>query len=107
GGAWDKITGGDQGITPKLPDGINVGRVVVAMGNGRIGDERYVYVLIGTKPGNNTPPNVDLGGFDGLYKSSNNLLDWTKVMIRQNEGSLTAHSFKDISLGKETSYASA
>ena len=47
---------------------------------------------------------MDLGGFAGLYKTSNNLLDWTKVQLRQNVSpSSMPHDFEDINFGKETS----
>ena len=107
-----KLTGGAKTATVATivdgqAGGTTTGVVKIAMGNGRIGDERFVYVFMGTPPGNNTAPNYDQGGFLGLYKSSNNLLDFTKISLRQDTVSGPTHNFQDISFGKETAYASA
>src|SRR5262249_46885387 len=94
-----------------LPTGTGVGVVKIAMSSGRIGNEGTVYVLVGTVPGSNTPPNVDLGGYSGLYKTSDGLNNFTKVMLKQNVGGTqpltNPHNFQDINFGKETSYATA
>src|SRR5262249_1026569 len=54
GASWDQIVGGASLNPPApalpvpnstLPTGTNLGRVTLAMGSGRVGDERFVYVL--------------------------------------------------------------
>ncbi len=111
GGSWDQIRGGDNtAITNNtLPLGTTVGTVKVAIGSGRIGDERFVYAFIGKVPGNNTPPSVDLGGYDAVYKTSDNLLNWTKISLKQETSAANpaSHSFQNINFGKETTYASS
>ncbi len=111
GNSWDQIVGGDLYPNSNLPFGAGVGRITLAIGSGRVGDEANVYVLMGTPPGNNTPPNVDYGRELGLYKTSDNLSNFTKIMLRQNttpfgdgdpeDGTEIPgldHNFKDINL---------
>jgi hypothetical protein len=116
GGNWDQPLGGDGGIpNSTLPSGAGVGRVTVALAGGRVGDEGTAYVLIGSPPVNTTAPNVNAGDFVGLYKTSNNFLDYTKVMLRQAEpapvppmGHRPLHNFQDIDLlYQDASYAGA
>ncbi len=107
--SWDQPLGGNAGIAKStLPSGVTLGRVTVAISGGRSGDEGIVYVLIGTPPGNNTPPNVDFGTFSGLYKTSNNFLNYTKVILRQDTSPTPAHTFTDINLfGHDAGYVGA
>ena len=90
GGSWRLIQGGDNAAIPnnilpnELDEGTTLGRVTVAIGQGRTGNEGYVYVLIGTPPGNNTPPNVDWGGYMGLYRTKDNMLNFTNVKLSQD-----------------------
>ena len=46
---WTKQLGGDTTAlkpTNLLPEGTGVGRVTLAQGSGRVGDERFVYVMM-------------------------------------------------------------
>ena len=89
GSSWNQIVGGANSATipnSSLPTGTSLGRVTVAIGDGRIGDESTVYVLIGTPPSSTTAPNLNYGTTFGLYKTSNNLFDFTKVELMQNIG---------------------
>lgn len=106
GAAWTLVEGG-VGAVPNntLPNepvaGDNIGRVTVAIGQGATSSEGYVYALIGTPPGNNTPPNVDWGTFAGLYRTKDNMLNFTKVMLKENtipSGPGATHNFVDINL---------
>jgi hypothetical protein len=116
GGTWDRPLGGDLGIANStLPSGAGVGRVTVAQARGRVGDEGTYYVLITTPPVNTVPPNVNAGDFAGLYKTSNNFLDYTKVMLKTAEPApappmnhAPLHNFQDIDLVfSDASYAGA
>jgi hypothetical protein len=113
GASWTQPLGGANNLglavpSSTLPHGGALGRVTVAISSEKVGSEAVVYILIGTPPGNNTPPNVDLGTFSGLYKTSNNFLDFTKVMLRQDTSTGTTHSFTDINLlGQDASYVGA
>ncbi len=112
GGRWDLVTGGDHAFTTAstLPFGLGVGRVTLALSTVRVANETTEYVLISNPPGNNSAPNVDEGTFAGLFKSSNNGLDFTKVMLKQNLNPIgQAPNFVDIGLGVEgsNSYALA
>jgi hypothetical protein len=115
GASWTQMVGGDGAVPPPgstalpvpngtLPSGTALGRVTIAMGTGRVGDEKYVYVLIGNPPGNNTPPNVDfgtsLGNTAGLYRTKDNMLNWTKVKLKQDmrPAFSSFHNFQDINL---------
>ncbi|HZT82463.1 MAG TPA: hypothetical protein VFA26_19700, partial [Gemmataceae bacterium] len=118
GDTWLQELGGFNG-GGSLPNGSNVGRVTLAIGSGRPGDEKYLYVLVGTPPGNNTPPNHDQGSMAGLYRSNDGLLTFTKVMLRQNVPTgnpgvdnngrpLPDVNYQDINvLGQDASYAGA
>ncbi len=85
-----------------LPTGVGVGRVTVALGSGHPGDESYVYILIGNPPppavpgffndgtgeADTNPPGAPDGGSasklpSGLYRSKDNGLNFTKVMLRE------------------------
>jgi len=105
GGGWDRIVGGDAAIANNtLPTGINLGRVTVAIGNTRTGNEGIVYVMIANKIGNNTAPSVDFGTFAGLYKTKDNMLNFTRVMLKDDVGFAplapfgTDHDFRDINI---------
>jgi hypothetical protein len=100
GQSWTLEAGGDGGVSnSKIPTGTNVGRVTVAMGTGREGDENTVYALFGAPPSSTNSPNFnygsDLAGNAGsaLYKSSNNMLDWTNVMLTVNTSSTPGQPF--------------
>src|SRR5262249_13575850 len=118
GDSWDEIPGGNDQNNPNaslkvpngtIPQGKTVGRVTLGIGNqGRIGDESIVYVLVANHSGNNTPPNLSVGTFQGLYKSTDNLLNFTRVMLKQDFNPPAGmHNFVDINLGNEMNYASA
>jgi hypothetical protein len=123
GSSWTQIVGDDNPNIPAATDllpnnSTSIGRVTVAIGTGRAGDEGIVYVLVGTPPGNNTAPSFDNGSFSGLYKTSDNLLDFTKVMLREDTptsvggtppiGPKPPHNFLDINLlGLEASNTGA
>src|SRR5205807_812368 len=106
--AWSLVEGGDNAGIPnnRLPNelqGGNVlGRVTVTIGSGRTSNEGYVYVMIGTPPGNNTPPSVNWGTFSGLYRTKDNMLNFTKVMLKEDLGPTGVanvfHNFQDINL---------
>jgi hypothetical protein len=91
GDTWDQIVGGDNPAVPNntLPTGTTVGRVTIAIGGGRVGDERYVYVLMDS-----------LAGLPGLYRTKDNMLNWTKVMLREDlpNAGTPPHNFVDIDL---------
>jgi photosystem II stability/assembly factor-like uncharacterized protein len=73
--------------------GTNIGRVTVSLGQSSPQAESTLYVLIGTPP---TSPgsfrdadqkseiSVDVANSYGLFKSKNNGLSWTHVMLREN-----------------------
>jgi hypothetical protein len=104
--SWTQVVGGINGVANStLPNGLNVGTVKIGIGNGKPGDESHVYVLIGTPPGTNTPPNVSLGGFTGLFRTTNNLNNFTQVSLRQDIDPTLNRNFQDINLGVETTYA--
>ncbi len=95
GGTWELQLGGDaagpggplasnpttdtRGILPSA----GVGRITLAQGTGRVGDERYVYVLIANPPPGLNPSQFDNGTSMGLYKSKDNMLNFTKVSLRE------------------------
>jgi hypothetical protein len=106
GATWDEIVGGDSSPTSTLPSGTGVGRVTIAIASGRVGEESTTYVLVGNPPptGGTTPPNYDLGTFQGLYKTHDGLLNFTKVMLRQDVSTTDLPKFQDINLlGNEAS----
>ena len=90
-----------------------VGRVTIAEAAQKTSDGNTFYVLMGTPP--NTPPvtggNVNYGMYLGLYKSSDTLLDFTKVMLRQAitpPPGVNPPDFQDINLlGQDASNAGA
>jgi hypothetical protein len=87
GNSWVLQVGGDNPRIPNdtIPTGTSVGRVTVALGVGNLSEERYVYVLMSSPPGNPNPSLTDEGELLGLFKSSDNMLDFTKVMLKENE----------------------
>lgn len=104
GNNWGRVLGGNDPAVPNntLPFGLNVGRVTLAEGAGRRGDEKYFYVMIANPPlpdpipgqwhtGNfqsSSSPAVDetLDLPSGLYKAKDGGLNWTRVRLRQNLG---------------------
>ncbi len=109
GSSWSRPLGGFGGVpNSTLPNGAGVGKVLVAISSNLVGSAPVAYVLMGTPPGNNTPPNVNLGTFAGLYKTGNNFADFTKVMLRQDTSAGATHNFTDINLlGGDASYTGA
>ncbi|MCI0704510.1 MAG: FG-GAP-like repeat-containing protein [Planctomycetia bacterium] len=97
GTTWEKIIGGDDPSIPNntIPQGTTVGRISLAQGTGRVGDERVVYVLMATPPSSSDQP--DGGNFLGLFKSKDNMLNFTKVMLREDTGT-TTENFTDLNL---------
>jgi hypothetical protein len=91
GQTWTLRTGNDNPFLPNdsLPSGTAVGRVTIAQGSGRNGDENTVFVLISNPPNNPAPPAVNdgdyFGNVAGLYKSKNALRDFTKVLLTQGD----------------------
>ncbi len=104
GAGWTLVEGGDNaaiannGLPNEKVAGNKLGRVTLGIGQGRIAAQTYLYVLIGTIPGNNTPPNVDFGTFSGLYRSKDVGLNFTKVMLKQDTGGGGVHNFVNINL---------
>jgi hypothetical protein len=108
GQTWTQKVGGNNSAIPNntLPTGINVGRVTVAVGTGRPSDEPYVYVLIANPPpATQTPGQFDQGSgivlannVAGLYKTKDGLLNFTKVMLKQNTGGPNAENFQSLNL---------
>ena len=127
GASWTLQVGGQPSQTgaaipnSSLPNGSDsifgqLGRVTVAMGTGRVGDEANVYVLIGTPPTSTTAPNFDYGSEyggtngSGLYYSPNNMNDFTDVMLKVNTPAAVVgyHNFQSINLlGNNASNAGA
>jgi hypothetical protein len=108
GASWTLQTGGSGSVSnSSLASGSSVGRVTVAMGSGRVGDEANVYVLMGTPPTNiATAPNFSYGSEynsgangSGLYYSPNNMLNFTEVMLNVNiSGQGTPQAFAPLNL---------
>ncbi len=93
GSTWFKALGGDKTylFTPStIPEGVGIGSVRLAQGTGRVGDEKTVYVLIGQPPAGPNPGPFDSGGQNlmGLYKSKDNLLNFTHALIREETPTL-------------------
>ena len=106
GGTWRQIVGGDLAISQgvpndTLPTGVGLGRVTVAIGDTSVASvaaESTIYVLISTPPTSFTTPNLNYGTdyklptvipnnpYQGLYKSSDNGNDWTRVALEQDVG---------------------
>ncbi len=84
GATWSLVPGGDSGPGTAIPTGVNVGRVAIGWATGQAANEKIIYVSFSAPPGNNNAPSVDFGQFTGLYKTSNFLLDFTKVMLRED-----------------------
>jgi hypothetical protein len=84
GTTWTLQLGGDNHAVQNdtIPHGAGVGRVTLAQGTGRVGDEKVVYALMATPTSANNES--DNATELGLFKSNDNMLDWTKVMVRQN-----------------------
>ena len=117
GGTWDNIVGGDNPAVANdtIPSGLqtgggaNIGRITLAMGTGRVGDEANIYILFDSAPAANglVPPNYNVGSFTGLYKTKDNLLNFTHVMLREDvfntsnnakPNKTPPHNYVDISL---------
>jgi hypothetical protein len=124
GSTWAAVLGGDDPNVPnnKVPSDLNntgsgttpfvVGRVTLAQGYGVGADIATFYALIGNPPSpypTQFPFTTPGGTFNygtgvvsatnaaSLYKSSNGMLDWTKVMIRANVSGDTPN-FQDVNL---------
>src|SRR6185369_663458 len=88
GSSWKQVLGGGEPAVPNntLPSGMALGRVTVAIGQGRLGDEATMYVNIGALPAS---PGF-IGTYDtgtsiaGLYKSKDNGQNFTHVMLKEN-----------------------
>jgi hypothetical protein len=117
GGTWDNIIGGDNPavLADTIPSGltsgvgITIGRITIAMGSGRVGDEANIYFLFDSPPAANglVAPNYNVGSFTGLFKTKDNLLNFTKVMLREDvfntsnnakPAKTPPHNYVDISL---------
>ena len=116
--SWAQIVGQNTAGVPNdtLPTGTGVGRVTVAIGTATSSDDKYFYVLIASPPAFVGPGSVDYGTgiagnnviaanqtVSGLYKSSDDGLDWTQVALMQDIGfpqgvGLQNHDFVDINL---------
>src|SRR5204862_718172 len=72
--------------------------------------EATLFVLVGTTPNPNAGlPTVDLGGYLGLYRSTNNGNNFTKVMMKSSRPvPNNIYRFRDIAIGNgESAYAAA
>jgi FG-GAP-like repeat/FG-GAP repeat len=103
GASWLEVIGGSTTGVPNntLPSGAGLGRVTVTMATGAVSQERYTYIMIANPPvAGATAPTVNWGDFAGLYKSSDNMLDFTKVSLMENTPSATPgnHNFVNINL---------
>ena len=103
GGALFGNTGATAARTAELqgflPSGLGVGRITIGQGTGNVTDEGVTYVLMANAPGLN-PTQFNQGDFQGLYKSKDGLLNFTRVMLRQPDllhGRFT-ESYSDIGL---------
>ncbi len=124
--SWAQVVGNNGNAPPNagsipndgLPTGTALGRVTVAIGGGTSFQDKYLYVLIAdpaaavpTAPslvdyGNGTAGNNIIAAnqtISGLYKSSDNGLDFTQVGLMQNIGmfqglGLQNHNFVNINL---------
>lgn len=137
GATWKLVTGGDE---PLLATGSNIlpagsvtyngevtkiGRVTLAQGSGRVGDEKFLYVMIANPPpaglqllpGQHYTGNFQSSGApsatesvlptdpdylpSGLYKSKDYGLNWTRVRVRENLGGHTSgfpEDYEDINI---------
>lgn len=86
--SWAQLVGDNTaGIAnDSLPSQTVLGRVTVAVGTADSTDDKYIYVMIASTGTGAAPASVNYGSFSGLYKSSDNGLDWTKVMLEQDTG---------------------
>jgi hypothetical protein len=100
GNSWTAEVGGDNANIPNntLPTGSSLGRVTVAIGSGSVSYEKYVYVLIANPPGTQTAGSYNDGTFQALYKTKDNMLNFTKVQLKQNIGSQNAQNFSTINV---------
>ncbi len=92
---WTLVQGGDNPNVAKntIPTGLGVGRVTVAMGTGRVGDQRFIYVLMATPPsGSGVSAPFQQGNELGLFKSSDNMSNFTQVMLDQQTNPLATRS---------------
>ena len=96
GKTWVLQVGGDNlavgngtgnNILPSGNAGDALGRITLAQGTGRVGDERYVYVLIANPPaGSSEADPFNQGTEFGLYRSKDNMSNFTKVQLLQQTG---------------------
>src|SRR5439155_6004139 len=110
GQTWTQVLGGDNPSIPNntIPSGVGVGRVTVAQGQGRTNDDAYLYVLVANPPPAVIPGNFDVGTFQGLYRSKDSMLNFTKVMLKQEIGRNNAENYVNINLlGREASNVGA
>src|SRR5262249_5048724 len=101
GNSWKLIVGGNDPLVrnaylpsgagagkPGAPAGSPLGRITLGEGNGRPGDEQYLYVMIANPPpgpGAVTPNGEpDFGTFMGLWKTKDGALNWTHVQLQQD-----------------------
>ncbi len=112
GATWTQVVGGDNAAIPNntVPSGMGVGRVTLAEGSGRVGDEGTFYVMVANPPPAASPAgDFDEGTFMGLYKSKDGMLNFTKVMLEQDIAPppppmTSLHDFVPISLlGRDAS----
>jgi hypothetical protein len=95
GGYWQSEIGGNNkaigdfvnGVFTNnnfLPAGVTVGRVTLAQATGKAADEPTFYVLMANPPaGTAEAAPFSQGGELGLFKTKDNLLDFTQVMLKQ------------------------
>jgi hypothetical protein len=85
GASWVLVTGGDNPNIPNntIPTGVNVGRVTVAIGYGPVSSEPDIYVLISSPLALGDTSVFSQGTEVGLYKSKDNMLNFTDVMLKQ------------------------
>ncbi len=96
--SWAQVVGNNGNAPPNagsiqndgLPTGAGLGRVTVTIGTATSSEDKYLYVMIATPPAPVTavvaPSLVNYGDFSGLYKSSDNGLNFTQVMLNEDTG---------------------
>jgi hypothetical protein len=86
--------------------GSNIGRITLAQGTGRVGDERYVYVLVSNPPGGSAETQPFTQGKEfGLFLTTDNLSNFTHVQLEQQIG-VTAFTAINLLAEQGSSYAS-
>ncbi len=108
---WVQQLGGENTALTNagLPSGTGVGRVTLAMPS-EAAFEQTLYVVMANPPANPAvnAPTINYGSFMGLYKTSNNLDDFTKVGLFQNTSTTKLPVFSAINLlGSDASNAGA